>query len=225
MAEAGSERSDLAASLRCRGEAAATADFVTGKAGGYADDMRASLRSLLCFVGTVILCGGGLPAVDAATVYRWVDADGVVHWSDRPVAGSTSVELPAAQGYRPVAPKSGNSLSGSTAAPADYTGLLVTAPTDGADLVAADGLVQCTAQLTPRLAAGDTLWFELDGQRYDTYGSASMSLPVPRGEHTLRALVLAADSRVRLASDPVVFRVHQASVVQPPTGPLLKRPR
>ncbi len=59
---------------------------MTGRAVGRAR-ARAALGAL-----ALLLLG---PAAAAATSYRWVDADGVVHYSDRPPAGD-----PAAEGAR-----------------------------------------------------------------------------------------------------------------------------
>jgi Domain of unknown function (DUF4124) len=59
----------------------------------------------------------------AAEVYKWVDKDGVTHYSDRPAPGSTEVAIPPAQTYQaPTAvaqPAVGASLP---AAPATGTG-------------------------------------------------------------------------------------------------------
>jgi hypothetical protein len=44
-------------------------------------------------------------AAARAEVYKWVDKDGVTHYSDRPAPGATEVTLPAAQTYQaPPAP-------------------------------------------------------------------------------------------------------------------------
>ncbi|GEM_PF-580651 len=224
MAEAGSGHTDPVASPG-PGEAAATGTFVTRKAEGYADDMHSRTsapsrhtRSLL----VAILVG---LSAQAATLYRWVDTDGVVHWSDRPIPGSTPVEMPVAQGYhsatRPVVvvpPNNAQSV-------ATYTTLEITAPNADAVLFETGGIVQCSVQLTPALGIGHTLWFELDGQRYDSHGSLSLDLPAPRGEHVLRAWVTDASNHTLIASAPLTFHVRQASIASPPVGSTVKRPR
>jgi hypothetical protein len=182
-----------------------------------------SIPLQLTVIGLLLLVTAG--SVSATTVYRWLDADGVVHWSDRPVNGSMPVEVPTAQAYRgPTMP--GQSVKAPTITTHEaYTSLAIIAPADGDDLFETGGVIQCTAQLTPHLRSGDTLWFELDGQRYDSYGNASLSLPATRGEHVLKAMVLNAQLQALIAAAPVTFRVHQHSVTQPPVGPEIKRPR
>ena len=52
-------------------------------------------------------------AVLAATVYKWVDDDGVVHYSDQPHPNAQKLQVHDVQTYRPSA--------GDTAAAADFT--------------------------------------------------------------------------------------------------------
>lgn len=47
-----------------------------------------------------------LPQRLPAATYRWVDANGVVHYSDRPQPGAEKVQLPPAQTYNGPAPGS-----------------------------------------------------------------------------------------------------------------------
>jgi hypothetical protein len=172
------------------------------------------------FVAVFIALSAG-----ATTLYRWVDADGVVHWSDRPTPGSTPVDLPAAQGYSAPLRATRSAPSGNAQSVVTYTDLTVTAPNADAVLFDTAGTVQCSVQLNPALGLGHTLWFELDGQRYDSHGGLSVDLPAPRGEHVLRALVTDANNRELIASAPSVFHVRQASIASPPVGSTVKRPR
>ena len=40
-------------------------------------------------------------ATRAATIYKWVDENGVVHYSDQPHQNAQKVDVPAVQTYRP----------------------------------------------------------------------------------------------------------------------------
>ncbi len=174
-----------------------------------------------------LLCG---PAVaQATTLYRWVDANGVTHWSDRPVAGSTPVDVGVAQGYRSngLPPSTGKSSDRASRADAFvlYSGIDILAPSDGAVLFDTGGTVECRAQLTPPLAPGHSIWFEIDGQRINGQGAMSLRFPAPRGTHVLRVLVTDAQGQELLISAPVTFHVRQASIAEPPVGPAIKKPR
>jgi hypothetical protein len=64
---------------------------------------------------TVVLIGAGLLLVSAAAAaetYRWLDADGKLHYSDRPVPGAQPVEVPV-PGEAPAAPADGAAAEGS----------------------------------------------------------------------------------------------------------------
>ena len=52
------------------------------------------------FVGTCValLCLAA-PAIAGTKLYKWVDANGVTHWSDTPVDGAKKVDVPAPQSY------------------------------------------------------------------------------------------------------------------------------
>ena len=73
-------------------------------------------------IGFTVLClAAGLAA--AAPTYRWVDAQGQVHYSDRPVEGAQEVELKDIQSYTPpaidTASVNANSTPAQTPAAAD----------------------------------------------------------------------------------------------------------
>ena len=58
--------------------------------------MRALAFTLMFSVATLALAG--------ATVYRWVDDQGVVHYSDQPHANAEKLHVNAAQTYKPTGP-------------------------------------------------------------------------------------------------------------------------
>jgi hypothetical protein len=53
--------------------------------------MRATVFTLMC----IAVCGTAV----SATVYKWVDADGVTHYTDQPHAGAQKMQLQGAQTY------------------------------------------------------------------------------------------------------------------------------
>jgi hypothetical protein len=61
-----------------------------------------------------LLASGGSAVAQTTTTYRWVDAQGVVHYSDTPHPGAQVIQLPSAQTYRAPPPPS----AASKAAPA-----------------------------------------------------------------------------------------------------------
>jgi hypothetical protein len=206
----------------------ATGNFVTRKAESYADDMRGLLSSFkiagFCAITAVWYASASL----SATLYYWVDANGTKHWSDRPAPGSTAVESVSAQRYSPPAHQGvhrPDRPEGGAVATAIYSSLDVVKPEPDSVLTATAGTIECAAQLSPTLAPGHSVWFELDGARYDSHGAMAISLPAPRGTHVVRVLILSSDGNVQIESAPVTFHVRQASIAEPPVGPTLKKPR
>ncbi len=184
------------------------------------------LTALLHRLLAAALAATAIGSGQAATLYRWIDAQGVTHWSDRPVEGSVAVELGAPSSINPPVPAGRASpQSASTTHPVIYSTIEIVQPTDGASLFDSGGSVECIAQLTPTLAPGHTIWFQLDGQRVDAHGATTLSLNAPRGTHELKVIVLNAEGQQQASSSAITFFVKQASRLTPPVGPLLKMPR
>jgi len=158
----------------------------------------------------------------ATPLYRWVDANGVVHYSDTPQAGAERIEIATIR--PPSAPKPVEDYRASpTARPKAgvlYTRLEVTSPSDGSTFSNIHTLA-LHAELEPALSPGHTLYFTLDGQQQPASGLAT-NVEIHRGEHTVTAVVVDETEQTIIASAPVTFSVHQASIATPPRGPLLQ---
>lgn len=167
----------------------------------------------------------------AEEVWRWVDDNGVVHYSDRPRPGAERVELNPAQTYTPppapVRPARPQSEQPDPAAAPGYTGLRVISPAAGETLWNIGGQLNVQLDVQPGLAPGHTLRVTLDGQRVETpAGATQFTLnEVYRGEHTISASVMDAQGRELVASEPVTFYVQQASLQNPNRPPSPNRPR
>jgi hypothetical protein len=135
----------------------------------------------------------------------------------------------SAQGYRSNGAIASPGKANERATRADafvlYSGIEILAPTNDAVLFETGGTVECRSQLTPTLAPGHSIWFEIDGKRIDGHGALSVNLPAPRGTHVLRVLVIDAQGQEQITSAPITFYVRQASIAAPPVGPTLKKPR
>ena len=199
--------------------------FVTPKAKGYADFMRSrrSLPGRLCLGAA--LCFVAFTATGATTLYKWVDADGVTHYSDRPEPGAQKVKVSAAQTYKGGSPAVASSRPQPTAAASttSYTRLEITSPGDGAVLWNTGGQLQLAAALEPELGSGHQLWFIVDGKSQQASGDTA-SIDVGRGSHTVSASVTDANGNELITSAPITFVVRQTSIGQPPQGPALPKP-
>ena len=155
----------------------------------------------------------------AATVYRWVDEDGVVHYSDQPHPNAEKLQVHAAQTYKPSAldTPAGGGGNASQAAAAPYRGCAIVQPQDGQALANIDSLT-VVVQTDPQLHQGDKVYVTVDGQALNggnPTGQQFVLSPVDRGTHTAQAQVKDASGAVQCQTPPVTFEVHQNSLLNP----------
>ncbi len=158
----------------------------------------------------------------AATVYRWVDENGVVHYSDQPHPNAEKLQVHGAQTYKPsaldTAPGGGGGPA-SSAAPAPYHGCAIVQPQDGQAFANIDSLT-VVVQTDPVLHQGDKVYVTVDGQALNggaPTGPQFVLSPVDRGTHTAQAQVKDAGGAVQCQTPPVTFEVHQNSILNPNT--------
>lgn len=165
------------------------------------------------------MLGIALPAA-ALTVYRWVDKNGVVHYSDQPVPGAVKVDLGAPQVLQFKIPSEG----GATQAPAPLTGstprhyqVKILAPADGTTLRPGNQQVHARVRVEPPLGPRAVLQYQLDGKDLGkpTVATQALIKQVYRGTHTLMVTVLAPGGAT-LGSASSTFYVHQHSILLGP---------
>ncbi len=157
----------------------------------------------------------------AVPVYRWVDENGQVNYSDRPGPGAVRIEVPAgapSPDAGPAAPPpQSQAMVPQPSAAAGYETLEVLEPAPLDTLWGTGGKVGIAIGIAPDLQPGHRVGLYLDGERAGPAGRATRFEieAVPRGEHTVRAVVLDAADRELLRSAPVTFFVQQTSIHYP----------
>ncbi len=160
-----------------------------------------------------------------AQVYRWVDEDGVVHYTDRPVEGAEVVDLPQARGttFRRPAPLPSAEPAATAEEDADdgfaYESFRVAQPSDEETLWNIGATLDVSLSLIPALRAGHQIEVWFDGSVLENRASGSLSFTIPevyRGTHTLWARVLDSSGQVLIQSNEITFYVQQTSVINPP---------
>ena len=151
-------------------------------------------------------------------IYRWVDDNGVVHFSDTPRDGAEEVEIspvqtfsaPAAATARPAA------AEGEAAEPdALYDALEIVSPSEEETIWNTGGVITVSVSPQPALKPGHSLAIYYNGQLIngDQPRATSVQLSeVFRGEHTISAEIRSASGRVLKRADPVTFFYRQTSV-------------
>jgi Domain of unknown function (DUF4124) len=171
--------------------------------------------------GLVALCLLGLSGLSVATtLYRWVDAQGVVHYSDTPHEGAQVIQISGAQTYH------GNSSApppGGTAPPPaskkslPYASCAITSPTPDSSLYAPESVAVSVA-VSPGLQEGDQLTVQVDGRQLQsgTEGGQNFAIQEPeRGDHSISAQVRSPEGLLLCNAPPVTFSVTRPSVNSP----------
>ena len=163
------------------------------------------------------------PATRAATIYKWTDENGVVHYSDQPHANAVKLNVHAAQTYRAADSEVSSGPTGAMAPPpvvsdtTPYLGCAIVQPADDQTFTNIDSLT-VVVRTDPNLQAGDRIFLLLDGTALNNnapIGSQYVLSPVDRGSHTLQAVVRSGDGAVRCQTPNVTFNVHQPSLLAP----------
>ncbi len=173
-----------------------------------------------------------LPAWAAQTVWKWVDEQGVTHYSDNPVPGAERVEISAGPSRASPSPAPTPTVTARprqrTAPGPQYTSLAITQPASGETMINTGGRLSVSVQIEPALQAGHTLTVLLNGQPIPgvSPGATQFELKdIPRGEHQLTAVVQDARGQRVQESAAVRFFVRQTSIANPPGARPPPRPR
>jgi uncharacterized protein DUF4124 len=167
------------------------------------------------------------PVLASQTVWKWVDEQGITHFSDRPVPGATKVEI-SSSNRSDAQPATGQSTNSPPSPPAQtqYQDFEIWKPAEG-EVFINSGQVPVNIRVNPQLSADDTLALYLDGRLVEGFpeNTTEYSLTdLARGQHSLIARITDGSGRPVKTTDAVHFNVRQESIAQPPVGPALKPP-
>ncbi len=158
----------------------------------------------------------------AAELWRWKDADGVTHYSDRPVQGAERIDVQNTQHFSGAIEPTGPSTPAQPAQPAftNYTRCAVAAPSNDEVFHAPDA-VNARVDVEPALQAGHHLQVLLNGSVFREWpgNQFAYTLNLYRGSYTLNVRIMDANGRVLCAGSAVTFHVQQPSVLSPARRP------
>jgi hypothetical protein len=182
----------------------------------------------ILYLLVLLACGWTAAAQD---VWKYVDEQGVTHYTDQFVPGAVKVQL--SSGNTTAAEPAGNAgpaTSGTTrAAPQRaYRVFQIVRPANQDSVVNTGGALQVAMTLEPALLSGHTVTLYLDGKLVTEYPPSSLDHElqnVPRGEHTLVGVIIDENARRVLETAKVTFTLRQKSVLMnPPVGPSVRPP-
>ncbi|MCH8135166.1 MAG: DUF4124 domain-containing protein [Proteobacteria bacterium] len=165
----------------------------------------------------------GLLAASAALseAYRWVDENGIVHYSDRPEPGAELIILPeysasrqARRYQRPTAtsrPTQSNQTS-PAAALFRYERVEITSPGAEETLWNIEGILNVSVTVTPALKAGHQVRAYFNGNGEIVAGTSFQIEEVYRGVHNLQVEIIDENGKLMIRSRANRFYVQQNKV-------------
>lgn len=182
------------------------------------------MRTLIPVLAAALLS----PPAVSQEIYKWVDKDGVVHYSDQPGPGAERITVsgaaarPAEEPGTP-APYSSERPPEQPQGPA-YQSISITSPAMDESFFGAAADVDVQIELDGEIQPGHEIALYLDGQRVSNDGPTATLSGVTRGTHSLRAAVIDDAGNTLVTSPDVAFHVRQPSIANPPVGPALRPP-
>jgi len=183
------------------------------------------MRSLVCLF---VLLVAAFPA--AGAIYRTVDAQGNVVFTDVPPAddAASRVELPPSNTFetpKAAAPSEGATGPGESAAELDatyYGTVEIVDPSNNEAIRANDGNMVVAVAVSPTLRGDHRLVLSIDGHDVDDGASARgvFSLSnVDRGSHVAIAKVVNSSGAVVTQSAPITFHMMRVAIGAPKPTP------
>ena len=170
-------------------------------------------RTFIAFI-TILAAGAVM-----AQAYKWVDADGVVHYSDRPEEGAERIVLPqdTRRPSPPPAPRSTASRSAKTAAetaPAafKYESLEFSTPAAEETLWNIESVLNVSLSVEPTLQSGHQIRVYFDGEPRMVSGTSFQLEEVYRGVHNLQAEIVDEQGKLMIRSRANRFYVQQNAI-------------
>jgi hypothetical protein len=161
-------------------------------------------------------------AGQAAVIYKWTDAQGVVHYSDQSVPGAQKIytNSPTAPGSGAASNANANAQAAAipgSAAKQGYSIIAITSPSSEQSFFG-DEPIGVALALDPSLKSGDTVTWHLNGQELADQGPGTTQFTLPhmdRGTYAIAATVTDSKTGVTQSTPSVTFYVRQPSALSP----------
>jgi len=172
-------------------------------------------RTFIAFI-TILAAGAVM-----AQAYRWVDADGVVHYSDRPEEGAERIVLPQdtrrsapppAPAPRSTASRSANTVAEAAPAAFKYESLEFSTPAAEETLWNIESVLNVSLSVEPALQPGHQIRVYFDGEPRMVSGTSFQLEEVYRGVHNLQAEIVDEQGKLMIRSRANRFYVQQNAI-------------
>lgn len=168
---------------------------------------------------TLILVACSAAASAATTVYKWVDENGVTHYSDQPHENAAKVEVREPTTYSAKAGPTAavRATESQQAPPGAYLSCSLSQPTPEQVFLSVYS-VTVVVSTSPALRPGDRVLVTLDGRALTDLAGPSTSItinPVDRGTHSVVATIQDPSGQAVCSTPAATFYVRQASLLAP----------
>ncbi|MEI6859254.1 MAG: DUF4124 domain-containing protein [Shewanella sp.] len=161
-----------------------------------------------------------------ATVYKWVDQDGKVHYSDKPIENSEVVEFNSntQNQIKFHTPKDYSSATNDIQEPlTEYYNLSISSPVEEEIIRNNEGKITIIAMMSPDLKAKHVLVLLMDGVIVSpSQTSTIFSLKdIDRGEHSFVIKAIAQNGKQLASTSPRKIYLHRAIITRQATPNIL----
>lgn len=173
--------------------------------------MRGTLFTLMCCACAV---------ASAGTVYKWVDENGITHYSDQPHQSAQKVDV---QSQAPVgsvatpAPAARDAANSASSTAAAYSSCAIVAPTPEQVFLNTFS-VTTRIYVQPPMRTGDQVIVALDGKPVEelpTVGTEFTLNQIDRGTHSVQVTIRDSSGKTVCSSESVTFYIRQPSLLAP----------
>lgn len=159
-------------------------------------------------------------AAGAAVIYKWTDADGVIHYSDQAVPGAEKIVTSSgsANGVGgPTRPPTTSTPSKAPPVGLDYSVFAIESPANG-QVFFGDEIVPVRLGLAPALKPNQEIAWHLNGAQLTDQSPEAVAFALqslPRGSYVIAATITDTVSGESQSTDSVTFYVRQPSELAP----------
>ena len=177
------------------------------------------MARLVWFICLALAAGSS----QARTVYKVVQPDGTILFTDSPPAGEDAEQVDV--GPINTAPPLASPTDAFDDTPAveqeqGYTEFRIASPADNATIRDNAGNVNVDLKIHPGLRSGHKIELRLDGQSIGGGRQTAITLTeMDRGAHSLQAVVKNSSGQVVARTDAITFTLQRRSAILQPAGP------
>jgi hypothetical protein len=158
-------------------------------------------------------------AAGAAVIYKWTDADGVIHYSDQAVPGAERIVTSSGSANGVGSPRAPANSIPNKAPPTglDYNVFALESPAKD-QVFFGDEIVPVRLGLAPALKPNQAIAWHLNGAQLTDQSPDAVAFALqglPRGSYVIAATVTDAVSGESQTTDSVTFYVRQPSELAP----------